>query len=278
MASSDKKVQMTNIVCSAGKGVMTTHACLVCALSGQNRCGYSYTLLKSIYADNYREGIHVSDIVGCLRKAWYNRVQLETPTAPHERLALTLGTAVHEYMEHTDENVVSEMPLNSWGVVGTADLYYPKTGLLMDIKTTRWLTPSKLPYGSHATQLNIYGAMLKHMGYLVERLQVQYIDMSGPTKCRKCKLPVIMAQDGVIECPKCGKDFPDGHLGAVIFDVEMEPYDDVVKMIIERRDILLNQIDLAGHEPGSRALEEIGPETEESWLCNYCPWMDICLN
>jgi CRISPR/Cas system-associated exonuclease Cas4 (RecB family) len=266
MAATDTKIEAQQITCSAGRGVMGVEECYQCALEGQNTCGYGYTLLKAIYRDNLRTGIHVSDITGCLRRAWFERERKsKAPQKPHEHLALMLGSAVHEYAEHEDEHVETEIPLEAFGILGTADLYFPETGLLMDIKTTRWLTPSKLPYGSHEMQLNIYAAMLREMGKEITKLAVQYIDMSGPTKCRSCKLPVQMDMDGALVCPKCGREPNNAHLRTMIYEVRMTPHEEIVQLINERREAIENAVWFG-----------VPPEKETSFLCNYCNFREVC--
>lgn len=135
----------------------------------------------------------------------------------------------------------------------------------MDLKTTRWLKPSKLPYGHHAQQVNVYAHMLKKMGYEVESLAIQYVDMSGPTKCRKCYVPVHMTSTGLIECPKCGQTPKDAHLGAMVFEVPMLDDEEIEAFMIERRDVLIKAFE-----------DEQEPEREVGFLCNYCNHFETC--
>jgi hypothetical protein len=156
-----KKKNNDKILCSAGRGEMFKVHCLNCALSQQNVCGFDYSLLLALYKDKEREGIHVTDLTGCLRQAYYNKV--EAPLEyPHEMLNRFLGTGIHKHIESfADPDLYdSEMPLSAFGLVGTADVVY-KDGRIIDYKTTRWLTLSRLPYGSHVQQLNIYAALLR---------------------------------------------------------------------------------------------------------------------
>lgn len=226
MAKDTSKFDLKTIMCSGGKGEMTNAECLQCALDGQNWCGYDYALLRAIMEDNLRTGIHVSDLINCVRMAYYNRTET-VPEYIHERLAVTLGTAVHHHMELEDDpEVLSEIPVTALGVVGTVDLFYPKQKKVIDIKTTRWLKLENLPYGHNIQQVNIYAYMLKQMGYEVEELAIQYIDMSGPKKCSKCKIPLRMTEGGHIECPKCGKAPRGAHLGAVVYPIPLYDEDE----------------------------------------------------
>jgi CRISPR/Cas system-associated exonuclease Cas4 (RecB family) len=237
--------------------------CFKCALAGANTCGYDYSLLLYLLIDGERTGIHVTDLTGCLRMAYY-RLNTEVAEYPHEMLTRKLGTAVHAQLESEGDVFVSEKELNALGIVGKADVYY-LSGRILDYKTTRWLTPSKLPYGSHEKQVNIYAALLREMGKLVTSAAIQYIDLSGPTKCRKCNRTYIPANGG-LECPVCGASKEDAHLGAMIFEIELQPHEEVVDQIEERRDALLTALETRTE-----------PERERSYLCDYCPFQDVCL-
>jgi CRISPR/Cas system-associated exonuclease Cas4 (RecB family) len=131
--------------------------------------------------------------------------------------------------------------------------------------TTRWLTPSKLPYGSHAMQVNIYAEMMRSLGHEVKRLFVQYIDMSGPTKCKTCKAMFAPDGSGYLSCPRCGREYSGAHLGAELIEIEMYPREEVQQFIDERRDCLASSL-----ESGE------GPEREPGFLCDYCSFKQIC--
>ena len=172
---------------------------------------------------------------------------------------------MHAQLEKDDFNFKSELELIALGIVGKADVYYAN-GRILDYKTTRWLTPSRLPYGSHEKQVNIYAAMLREMGLPVTSAAIQYIDLSGPTKCRKCNKTYVPA-NGQLECPICGASKEDAHLGALIFEIELAPHEQVVQAIEERRDALLTALDTRTE-----------PTRERSYLCDYCSFRDICLS
>ena len=161
---------------------------------------------------------------------------------PHKMLARTIGTAWHKFVETNDEHVECELPVEWNELVGTADIVY-RDGRIVDNKTTRWLSPSKLPYGSHALQVNIYAFMLRQMGREVRSLAIQYIDMSGPTKCRACRLPVEMV-DGNLVCPRCGSTPKDAHLGVTLVDIPLMTDVDVLDEIHDKIKNLQAAIDL----------------------------------
>ena len=263
---SQSYIKAEKILCSAGKGEITKPECLACALAGNNTCGYDYTLMKYMHEEPNREGIHVTDLCSCLRKAWYTR-KVPVSWYPHDRLVVKLGTAVHEKLEgYEDENFTPELSLNAFGIEGKCDVWFQKIGRIVDYKTTRWITPSKMPYGSHAEQVNIYAAMLRAMGMEVRSAAIQYIDMSGPTKCRRCNAAYVPSDFGVPVCPKCGSTGKEAHLGALLVEIPLEDTETVVSRIHERKDIL--EASLSSGEP---------PEREQGYLCDYCPHAPICL-
>src|SRR5690242_6725149 len=118
------------VQCGAGKGVMEEKECLACALTGNQPCGFDYMVLRAIYGhDNDRPDVHVTDLTGCLRKAWYSKVT-PAPQMPHKLYTMSLGTTVHGGIEGSDEHVDSELPVNMEGLVGRADVVY-KDGRLL---------------------------------------------------------------------------------------------------------------------------------------------------
>jgi len=245
------------INCSAGLGEFEHEECLKCSLTGNQKCGYSYIVLKALYGkDNDRPDIHVTDLTGCLRKAFLSKTE-KVAVAPHELYTMMLGTIVHKGLETSDEHVQTEIPFAFEGVVGQIDTLYAD-GTISDIKTTRWLYPSKVPYGSHCLQVNIYAHYMRKLGKQVNRLQIQYLDLSGPTKCRACKVTVKMVE-GEFKCPKCQKIFSNAHLGAMIVDVPLMDEQDIEERIEERRKELQAALDFG-----------MAPEKEPGFLCGYC--------
>ena len=256
-----------NILCSYTNEPINQADCLKCALTGDAKCGYDYAILRVMFGDTSSEArrgeIHVTDLTGCLRKAYYAKV-VPTPEYPHEALARQIGKMMHAHAEGTDVHLESELPIAYDGLVGTADLVYAD-GRLSDLKTTRWLYKDKLPYGSHSLQVNIYAHMLRKMGREINRLQICYVDMSGPTKCRACKVPVRMF-DGELKCPKCFKYISGAHLGVVTVDIDIMPEAYIEQFIQERKAMLLSAVDMG-----------LPPDKEPGFLCAYCSSYNECL-
>ena len=242
-------------------------SCLDCSLTFDNPCLYDYGILKAMFDKPEREGIHVTDLTGCLRKAYYDKTT-PLPVPVHSLLVMYAGTAVHAGFEKNgDGRSQSELAVEYGGVVGRVDRLY-NDGILLEIKTTRWMVPSRLPYGSHELQVQIYAHMLEKMGRPVRRAFIQYVDVSGPTKCTsgtkwaKCSALVVL-RDGQYICPKCGRDYPEGHLGA--WRVEVDLSRDVEELVSRSRQALETAIQT--HVP---------PYPEVGWQCGYCQYVDIC--
>lgn len=244
------------VLCSGGiYNEITTDECLSCALRNDGGpCGYSYPLLKAMFAgqesDQRRNEIHVSDIKGCLRKAYLDKTDPK-PTYVHKMIPLFVGIAVHKVVEmavEDDPNVQAEVPVEIGNVLGRIDFISGDT--MWDIKTTRWMTPSKLPYGEHESQINIYNTQHNL------NMKIQYIDVSGASTCRKCK-DILEPEDGLLVCKTCGYiGDANAHLGAKIIEVErMEVLDEVN----ERAAMLAKSMQIGNM-----------PDPEPSWLCRYC--------
>ena len=161
------------------------------------------------------------------------------------------------------ESVVSLGNMQTIGLEVENTHTYITNGVITH-NSTRWLYPSKLPYGSHALQVNIYAWLLRKMGREVNQLQIQYIDMSGPTKCRKCRVSVRMF-NGELKCPSCLQYVNGAHLGAVLVEVPLMEEREIEELVASRRDRL--QLALALGEP---------PEREPGFLCAYCSHYEIC--
>ena len=72
----------------------------------------------TLYANTEdRPDIHVTDLTGCLRKAWYSKTT-EVAETPHSKYALMVGSIMHEGLEGSDEFMDAELPFQAEGVVG----------------------------------------------------------------------------------------------------------------------------------------------------------------
>ncbi len=238
--------------------------CLVCAKAGNQSCNFDYAMIKALFSDKEREGVHVTDLTGCLRRAYYEKTRPPLEYL-HTQMSRFLGTAIHSVLEKiNDPEIETEKGLDGYGITGTADVVY-KNGRIVDYKTTRWMTPSRLPYGSHVGQLNIYASILRSQGVKVTSAAIQYIDVSGPTKCRSCKVVCVPDEQGYAKCPKCGNYPLNGHLGVLLYEVPLDNDDQVAEEISIRRKAL--ELSVEANEM---------PEAEPSYLCDYCPFQKEC--
>ena len=185
------------------------------------------------------EAIHVSEVVGCLRKAYYNRKYGDEQLnhlAPTKRVILSLGLSTHlileEILEELGYHTESIYMLNLGGLklVGTPDAVNPQRNSILEIKTTNKL--SEHPLEHHILQLNTYQGILKMiydsgppLGHII------YIHK------RDCKIKIHTH----------------------IFNMQL------FNKIIEKARIYHQYLK-----------QDQEPPAEQSWLCNYCKWKWRC--
>jgi hypothetical protein len=241
------------VLCSGGLYEELEHTeCLECAKREVTPpCGFTFPLLNAIFKyTKETEGYHVTSLLGCLLKAHFDLTD-PAPRYVHDLLLPFLGWAVHDAVERAlPEDFQSEIKVEADGIEGSADIFDGK--VVYDIKTVRWLEHS-VPYASHADQISAYGELLG-----AEQQVIQYIDMTGPPRCKKCNLSLVM-QDGWPTCPNCGYRDKRNHLGAVAVNV---PRKEVMHELKRRKLILEQGLHMA----------------EPSYLCNYCPYIQCHYN
>ncbi len=93
--------------------------------------------------------IHVTDITGCLLKAFLDKT-IPTSELVHHKLVWWLGTAVHDALLTEDEHFKAEVPVGKDGLMGRADAIYAH-GTIEDVKTVRWYKPSNHIHPAQAT-------------------------------------------------------------------------------------------------------------------------------
>jgi len=263
---------------------ISNEECLKCAFEREiPPCGFDYSLLKYIYSHKrYRAlDIHVSDLLVCPRRAWYDK-QIEYPETAASRFIVTLGTLQHALLEEMeDETYLAEniVETSDGNVVGTVDAYY-HNGRIVDYKTTRNANLKYLPQKKHAMQVNIYAHMLRAMHKKhperfpntpvgedpVKSAAIQYIDFLGPTKCPRCKSFVVTGPEDVLICPLCEVPVDNAHLGALLLPVKLWSEEKIAELVEERADYLQKCID-------DRKIPE---QTEPDFLCRYCPFLGLC--
>jgi len=107
--------------------------------------------------------IHVSELTGCLRKAYYLR---KTPqgVAPSNTVKL-LGDMIHASLQEVleREGYLIEfkvgLSLEGFRLEGHIDAYHPEKGIVLEFKTESKLPDA--PYEPHLRQAQIYAVMTK---------------------------------------------------------------------------------------------------------------------
>lgn len=243
------------IKCSGGlhENPITEDKCIDCAKKNlQTDCGFSYPLVNAILSSDEGRNpneIHVTDLTSCLRRAYYKKKDPQ-PDYLHNKLSMFIGTAVHAYIEKYNPDYC-EKEVDKGGLKGRID-YLDENENIIDFKTTRYAQVSKLPYGEHHNQTNIYRSLQGATG----NLYIQYIDLSGASRCPKCKgsfTPV----NGALQCKRCGIMSSTAHLGAVTIEVPIiHEYDNYIN---DRVSTLRFALD-----------NNTRPEAEPGWICDYC--------
>ena len=123
--------------------------------------------------------IHVGEISGCLRRAYFDR-RLAKPTLDIRNVIFLIGNGVHYWLQallkeqgwEAEKKV--EQNLGEFKIVGHIDLYNPKERILLELKTVG-KAPVK-PYLVHLRQVNSYTVMVRaRKGYIVYIAKDGYI-------------------------------------------------------------------------------------------------------
>jgi len=110
--------------------------------------------------------IHVSDLVYCLRKAFF-RLKGITPTDEVHAEYMVIGKTLHKIVQEVFKYV--EVEVEKYGVKGTIDILENEKKVPIEIKTTRRKIEAveDIP-AVYLTQLSYYLVLLDvHVGYLV---------------------------------------------------------------------------------------------------------------
>jgi len=164
--------------------------CLKCSREGR-KCDFPYPIIKAIIPEDYENDpkrIGVTGILGCMRKAILSKTT-EYGESPESLFYLWRGKLTHKILEtySEDQNEKEmylaeykvEVPIGDYLLVGKIDEYDKKLGIVVDYKTVKKVPQYRYCYGDHERQLNIYKWMLEQKGFIVNRLEIVYIDGSG---------------------------------------------------------------------------------------------------
>ena len=253
----DAAFGQVTVRCERTGQVVDGDHCISCA--GTSSC-FPPAYLRLLFLSQLKErsGIHVTDLTGCLRKAFFGKTEAAPPIRPGSMLPIMMGNLVHGALEghggETERKV--SMTLDGVTIVGSVDAV---DGGIVEYKTTRWLKVGNLPYGNHKTQVLYYAVLLREMGEPVAKATIFYLDLSGPSRCPRCKREVI-------DCA-CGYRHTDTHRGVATFPVLFSDSE-----LDEARAEMLGRAKALHH-----ALEQgIAPSMEKSWLCRYCDFKETC--
>ena len=163
--------------------------------------GYPYPVVMGIMGLLERDTtqVHVTDITSCLRRAYLQRITDVYPSLKR-MYWLFRGALAHQLVENTREpyslvEVRFQRRVDGVTVVGRPDKIVPTRREIYDFKTTRHITLKNLPYGEHATQVNIY-RWLVEPHFQIDRLFLVYLDMS---RCASREVPVEDVEEYVTE-------------------------------------------------------------------------------
>jgi CRISPR/Cas system-associated exonuclease Cas4 (RecB family) len=253
------------VVCEKSGETVTGADCYDCSKSVA--C-YPSGLIKLILEDALKErnGTHVTDLTGCLRKAFYTKTQPRQPIELREMLNRMVGTIIHKAIEEAEADPLKvSVAEGNVSIVGTTD---GGADRLTEIKTTRWIVPDKLPYGNHEEQVKSYLAMRKKMGIPGNEAVIYYMDLSGPYKCPTCKQLHW-------KC-KCGRDHSGkAHSGVVAVPMAFTntQLEDHLGNMLHQAALLQAALEeSAKGNPDCVAVLRKG----EKWECGYCEFAGIC--
>lgn len=267
---------LVGVKCPYHKRSIKFKECLQCALDNDTPCGFTYSLLRagSVLLSKPRPKVHVTDLTGCLRRAYFGKVA-DYYEPPSQWIAAVLGIFIHSKLEEfapPDSQVelsLGAITLSGVEVVGTVDLL-TKDGVIVDSKSKRWLNKVRLPSSGNSRQINIYRWLLNENGYEANGGVLEYLALQGATRCRKCKCELEQKEDKKWICPKCKKEWDEekAHRGTFRANVEIYSLSAVEKWVDERAVILDNALKLG----------TIAPKVSKAgeWVCSYCSFQKEC--
>lgn len=117
--------------------------------------------LKEHFDKDSREGVHVSDLTLCIRKAAFKKFE-PTPSTMRDVNFFTSGRAIHDAIQtlaqYEKDRFEIEKPIEYEGIVGHIDLYDKINNIPIECKSSRVKTVSK-PKSFHVDQLKCYMAI-----------------------------------------------------------------------------------------------------------------------
>lgn len=146
-----------------------------------NKLGLPQPIVDAVANDPYSRGGADISVTGLLKPARASALELlhsdEIEEDASDRIWSLLGQATHVVAERANTTGVAERRLSTkvegWTVSGSMDLFYPKTGVLYDLKVTSIykLKDENLPL-DFVAQLNMYAELLRRNGDKVKELYI----------------------------------------------------------------------------------------------------------
>lgn len=167
------------------------------ALAAKGQTEFPFSLIKAMQENDNPERwpISASQLGYCLRQSLLKRT-VDYYGDPGSHLPMMMGSWLHDIVEqYAAPASKAEIPVE-WttpegvkvtGIVDEMDFTLGASNIsISDWKTTRWLDPSKVPYGTHAIQVNVYRWLVqKSLDLKVTSLSIVYVDLTGPDKYGK---------------------------------------------------------------------------------------------
>jgi len=96
-------------------------------------------LLKRLKKIRTREGYHVTDLIYCIRKKYYDIIAGEFELSERSAIATTVGTSIHRAIQR--DEIMTEVRVEKDGIVGTVDEIYGDA--IVEYKSTRGVVEPK---------------------------------------------------------------------------------------------------------------------------------------
>ena len=151
-----------------------------------------YSRVSTVVEDRTND-IHVTDLVGCLRKAWFSK-KYPIPLSKRDIEVLWFGKKAHEFIQlaHPDLGDFYELPLEYYTpsgtrVIGSSDEVLLKNNgdsyMVVDKKFVKTIPPSIYPH--HRRQILFYAVMIEETaGLKVDEAGILYISLWGHSNTR----------------------------------------------------------------------------------------------
>lgn len=140
--------------------------------------------LKQYEFSYHRNVYHVNDVIGCLRKAYYDRKEPQDDVYhPLEKLVafkrgkLFEGMVSSSRWQELNGSLTYKIDKETVKLTGRLDAYDPENHEITEIKSKELKCNTKLPKSKDVLQLQCYGTIFKEI-ISVDKLRLVYFDMN----------------------------------------------------------------------------------------------------